>query len=102
MRELNSAARLAMREVWVSANHSHSLVFPLIPLFALRMLFRECVDRCFGTARRIGGRSSSSPASAPSDPSGVESHEGRRDGRGESREVSRKPARGRSATAMVL
>jgi hypothetical protein len=30
------------------------------PLFALLILFLECVTLCFGTARRMGGSSSSS------------------------------------------
>jgi hypothetical protein len=34
------------------------------PLFALRMLFRECVTLCFGTAHSSGGNSSASESSS--------------------------------------
>lgn len=40
----------------------YPLVLFLIPLFAERMLLRECVVLCLGTAHRIGGRSSRRPA----------------------------------------
>lgn len=40
------------------------------------MLFLECVVLCFGTARTIGGSSSSNPASAPRAPSGFVSQDG--------------------------
>lgn len=47
---------------------SHSLSFSWRPLFALRILLRECETLLFGTARTMGGRSSRmDPGSCHSD-----------------------------------
>jgi hypothetical protein len=76
MSELDLATRFAVRKVCSSVTSHPDRILPgdikpttdilvlfFKPLLALRMLFLECVTLCFGTAHRIGGKSSARASS---------------------------------------